>query len=88
MKALILVAQVVDDTGNEWTEALAIADEGKQRRIPGHLRTMLDFARDDYEQVHYGYIDIEIPDEVIASVLRQYADAGMVDARPAVEEAR
>jgi hypothetical protein len=84
MKARIL-ALTVDDEG---TQASVIHGATSILTVNAE-EEMLDAADQfwgDQIQAH-GFIDVEIPDDVIAQVLRRHADAGVVAAE-AVSEVR
>jgi hypothetical protein len=87
MKARILVLAVND--GDEYIELACIADEFVMDANERYLPEQVEKARKDFGKSleAHGFIDVEIPDDVIAQVLRRHADAGVVAAE-AVSEAR
>ena len=68
--------------GEEYRSAFAIADEmtmdNNESWLDGQVDEMKKMYGTDY--VSHGFVDIEIPDAVIASVLRQHMSAGVVQA--------
>lgn len=86
MKARILVTSIND--GDQYVELSAIADEGVMENNGGWLDEQVDRVRTDFGRAldAYGFVDIEIPDKVIAEVIRRTADAGVVSATPADPE--
>ena len=85
MKARILVCAVND--GDSYTVLQSIADEGTMDANDGYLSSEIHEAKSMYGNSldAYGFVDIEIPDDVIAQVIRRHASAGPV-AAVAVED--
>jgi hypothetical protein len=85
MRARVLVLAVND--GDEYVEFAAIADEYVMDSNEKYLPEQVEKAQRDFGRTlaAYGFIDIEIPDTVIAQVLRRHADAGVVVAEAVAE---
>jgi hypothetical protein len=85
MRARILVLAVND--GDEYIELAAIADEGVMLANEDYLPSEVDKAVDSLGPalLAHGFIDVEIPDDVIAQVLRRHAAAGVVAAEAVSE---
>ncbi len=86
MKARVLVLAVND--GDEFVEI------GASRIVTPQCtpwssavwdQLALEDARLELDFDAHGFIDVEIPDDVIAQVLRRHADAGVVAAEPVSE---
>lgn len=80
MKARILVLAVND--GDEYVELHSIASEATMDNNPDWIEKQAESALSEYDGTirTYGFIDVEIPDAVIAQVLRRNADAGVIAA--------
>jgi len=87
MKARILVCHVND--GDEYVVLETIADEGVMDANETFLSEEVEKARQTYGKalIAHGFVDVEIPDTVIAKVIRQVATAGVVPAE-AVEASK
>jgi hypothetical protein len=78
VKARVLVVKASD--GDPYVTPHAIADEYTSEANPEWLDGQVDDFKQKYgsDYICHGFVDIEIPDNVIASVLNQYANAGVV----------
>jgi hypothetical protein len=88
MKARILVLAVNDGSNARRADAYAIADEFTMDDSPLWLAEQVVKAQGEYgggDLLAHGFIDVEIPDDVIAQVLRRHADAGVVAAEAVSE---
>lgn len=81
MKVRILFIKGNDGSG-DYVAPVSIADDMTLDVNDSWQADRIDEAKQMYgsDYVTHGFVDVEIPDAVIASVLNQYADAGLVKA--------
>jgi hypothetical protein len=81
VRARIVVVELADYPQNA-VELYAIADEYVMDNNPGYLSEQVKKMRAAYgsDVVTHGFVDVEIPDDVIRSVLNRHADAGVIAA--------